>query len=139
MKKWNIQPSMLKKVIINALKLPILLWVIGLALNSLQWIESPLINANWHAEILIAGHVGNILMSLAFVWFAYHILVSISDKYQQYLRQKDYVIMARVMLIIKKGLRIIFALLALNVIVSELVFEQHHFNLINKIILIANS
>jgi small-conductance mechanosensitive channel len=124
-------------VMLHSLSLPVLFLLTGILFETLVWANLKVSYSHWQELVHLAGQLGNILIILSFVLFVYRSLVSICDKYRQYLIQKHRYTLAKVIAILRKGSRFLFLLFAVNVIVTVFGFEHRYVGVINDVIYVV--
>jgi len=112
------------KLVKKSLRLPIIILIAGLILSALDLIPSLQNNVLGITISYITKDVANALIALSFVLFFYLVIVAISAEYEQVLSATHYRTTSHVLSVIRKGLRIIFAFIAIYTIIS--IFEIRH-------------
>lgn len=126
--------SILGQSLKSAIKFPLLLLIIGLALTfagSLHLFQS---YRQWEKAITIANQVGNALVLLSCVMFTFLLTLSLCKSYIKEFTEKQSYLMANILSIIKNGLRIILALVTVNIILSAIELDRAYFDMAHNVI-----
>jgi small-conductance mechanosensitive channel len=107
----------LKRIILRAAKLPIIYSVVGSLLVALGYIDNIFPLTEYKDIFDLTDKIGNIFIAFAVLTFIYKFLVLIFRHYEKKLYERHQV--ASVILAsVRKGLRIIFVLATLNIIIT---------------------
>lgn len=118
--------------LLKLIKLPALILLVGFILQSLTLLKLPRVYQSWQPWMAIMADVGNILISLSMVAFVYFAILSICNGYKQYFLRKDSATVIHMMSIIRNGLRIIFILITINIILSQLDIQPKYTSIIHN-------
>jgi small-conductance mechanosensitive channel len=123
--------SLFKRIFIQASQLPVFYLLIGVGLLAAAIFNPvPFIAAEW---LVIASKVGATLIVIAVATFFYKAIVLISLYYEQLLNDQ-HAIASLVLSSIRKGLRIIYLLIVLHIILAFAAPTDFYIVLVNKII-----
>lgn len=129
-----------KKAIMRSIRWPIVYFILGLILTTLSYIDEIFPLTQWKRLFELTDKVGNIFMAIAVLTFIYNFAVMICRRYERK-SSDDHKVASLIVSTLRKGLRIIFALVAVNIIITVigptklyLVFAN---NIINTIIICA--
>jgi hypothetical protein len=77
----TIQKINLTKIILQALRLPLLLFVLGLGISNLGLIVNT--NPYWLKSVSVAAVAGHVFMAVSWVLFIYAVMAAVIQMYQQ--------------------------------------------------------
>lgn len=127
------QRNILARISLRAAKLPALYLILGILLIALSYIDDIFPLTNWKNLFEITDKAGNICLALAFITFVYTFLVLLCRRTERKLADKHKVA-SLIMASIRKGSRIIFLLLIINVIITIAAPTKSYLTLANNII-----
>ncbi len=111
--------SLLKKMLLRSAKFPLLLLGIGIILLLLPNVEGVLrLSHYWEEIYLVTDKLSSIFITLAPVIFIYRIFIFWCLYYEQKLSQGQQTLLMLIISSIRKGSRLIFLLIAINIIVN---------------------
>ncbi len=124
----------LRTILIQSIKLPILLLILGGILSLLVCVE-PFCNPHtyWRTVFNIANDLGNVLMTLSWVIFLYLAVISILKAYEKILSGENKKTATHILTTIRKGSRIIFVFFALHAIFTVFEVKYQYPNIFHKI------
>lgn len=112
----TIKPSLMKRILFNSAKLPAFYLLVGIILNALSYIDNVFPLTQWKHLFELTDKIGTVFIVFAAVTFVYNVLVLICRKYEKKLAEK-HAVPALILSSIRKALRIIFILIAINVLI----------------------
>jgi len=116
MKADTTNHSLLKRIILHAAKWPTLYLIIGVVLTALSMIDHIFPLTNWKSLFDLTDKLGNIFIAFAFVTFFYNLFVLLCLRYEQKL-EHAHKVGSLILTSIRKSSRVIFILIALNIII----------------------
>lgn len=132
--------SLLKRITLRAARLPLIYLFIGIALIALAFIDNIFPLTKWKHIFDFTDKMGNIFLALGIATFIYKFIALICRRYERKLADKHKTV-SLILSSLRKGLRVIFILVTLNIIITLL--EPNPFyliianNIINTIIIIS--
>lgn len=121
------------RIVLRAAKLPSIYALIGTILTCLSYIDDLLHFSMWKRVFDISSNIGNIFFALTFLTFFYNLVVMSCSRIEKNL-DKNQQITALVLSNLRKGLRIIFLLVAINVAIILASPSPFYLMLANNII-----
>jgi small-conductance mechanosensitive channel len=109
---------------VDSLKLPIIIFLIGIALVSVNFIQLFYDITLWKNIISATTDIGNAFISLSIVVFFYRLIASITKEYEHALSASHHRVKAHILSVIHRGLRLIFVYIAIYTLIS--IFELRH-------------
>jgi len=125
--------QLLKRNMLRAAKLPLIYFIIGLALIVLTYIDDLFPLTNWKTLFDFTDKIGNIFIALGVLTFFYKLIVLLCRRYEKKLIEKHSVA-ALIVKSLRKGLRVIFILVALNIIITFIGPTKFYLVLANNIV-----
>lgn len=122
-----------KEAALKALKIPVFLLLMAACLLSLALINNFISLAKWKALFDLADQLATILIILAFVSFFYNLIASVFYHIEKKLTAK-HAVASLILSSARKGLRIIFVLIALNILLMLFNPGRLYFSLANNVI-----
>ena len=116
MQSTGINRSLLKKIVLRSLRFPVVYLIIGIIFLALAYVDLFLQLTQWKNLFDITDKLGNIFIALALITFIYNLFVFICLRYEQKLTH-FHKVTALILSNIRKGSRIIFLLIVLNMII----------------------
>ncbi len=111
----NAHHGMLKRIILRSAKWPFVYLIIGILFTALSLIDNIFPLTNWKYLFDLTDKVGSIFIALAFVIFFYNLFVYLCLRYEQKL-EHAHKISSLILHSVRKSVRVIFILVALNII-----------------------
>ncbi len=113
----DINLGFVKKILFHAIKFALVYLLIGIVLISLSDIDKIFPLKNWRNIFGIADQVGDIFITLGLITFIYSFCVLICRRYEIKCAEK-HPITSHVLATTRKGLRIIYVLAIINIVIS---------------------
>lgn len=126
----------LKRSMLRAAKLPLIYLVIGLTLIALAYIDDFFPLTSWKNLFDLTDKLGSIFIALAILTFVYKLIVLICRRSEKKLMEK-HSIAALILTSLRKGLRIIFILVVINVIITLIEPTKIYLEMANNILNVA--
>lgn len=134
-KKENHIPAV--QIITRSIKTPAILLITGLILSSLNLLKIFPFYMKWHNQIFIARRIGEVLVNISGIAFIYLVLIGLCKSYEKFFIEKSYQTVAHLITIIANGLKVIFALIVFNTMLSGFELQREYFELAHNIIYIV--
>lgn len=136
----DIKLGFLKRVIMHALKYAAAYLIIGMLLITLSQFDQIFPANNWSNLFALTDKIGDIFIALALMTFVYSVAVLLCRRIESR-SEARHPITAHVLATLRKGLRIIYVLAVINIIISIIgptrTFLIYTNNIINIIIIIS--
>lgn len=126
--------SPLLRLLLKALRFPIILLIIGYSLSSLVFIPLLSDKKEWHSILIQIGEIGAVMSALGYVLFFYLAIVGLCKKFEKSLAIKGNIIFARILHVLKRGMKLIFAFIAIYTILATLELNHQSLDIAHKII-----
>ncbi len=123
----------LKRTVLHAAKWPALYLILGMILIALADIDKIFPITKWKNIFDLTDKIGNVFIALAITSFIYHFIVLLSEHYERRFAH-DQKIAAVILATLRKGLRIIFILVVLNIIITILAPSKMYLLVANNVI-----
>jgi small-conductance mechanosensitive channel len=136
MAEQNSKNPSLKRITLRAARFPIAMLLIGMFLTALAYIDDVFSLSEWKRAFDITDQIGLIITTLAIVTFVYNFIVLICRHYEKKLWDDKNTIASLIVTIARKGLRIIFLLMIINIIITMIGPTHSYLVLANNIIYI---
>lgn len=127
------RPNLFKRIIFHAAKLPSFYLLVGIALTAVSYVDNIIPLTNWQKIFDLTDKIGTIFIALAIVTFIYNVLVLLCRRYEKKLSEK-HAVAALILSSVRKGLRVIFILLTINIIILLLGPTKFYLILANNVI-----
>lgn len=128
-----LKKNFFEKLFFNAAKLPSIYLFVGTILLALSYIDDFFPLTHWKNLFDLTDKLGMILVMLSMLTFIYNIIITLFKRYEMMLAEK-HAVASLILSSVRKGLRIIFILIAINVILILFSFSQFYLFLANNII-----
>lgn len=125
--------SFLRRIILKALKLPIVYFIIGVTLIALSAIDNIFPLTQWKTIFDLTDQIGAIFILLAFATFFYNAIVLVCRWYEKRLA-KRHPLSSLILASTRKGLKIIFILVVLNILIDMLAPSKFYLTFANNVI-----
>lgn len=129
----TVQPSLLKKIILRATRIPFIFLMIACGFISLSYMDDIFPLAKWKNVFDWTDKIGNMFVALAILTFIYKVIILTTRWFERKLSQ-NHKIASLILAHLRKGLRAIFILIALRYIIVLLNPTDFYLNLSNNII-----
>jgi len=126
--------SSLLRLLLKALRFPLILLIIGYSLSSLPFIPLLSDKKEWHSLLLQMNEIGNVMSALGYVLFFYLVIVALCKKFEKSLVIKGNILFAKLLHVLKKGMKLIFAFIAIYTILATLELNHQSLYIAHKII-----
>lgn len=136
----SIDSKQIKRLIFLAAKIPVLLLLLGSTLTALSSINEIFPLTSWKRLFDITDRIGLIIIAIAITAFFYNFIILLCRKFEKQLKD-DHLVASLVLSIVRKGLRIIFFLVCIYIIIALL--EPNHlyltiaYNIISTVVIIS--
>jgi small-conductance mechanosensitive channel len=111
------QSHLLKRIILHSVRWPAVYLIIGIILTALSYIDMIFPLTQWKNLFDLTDKVGNIFIALALVTFIYNLFIFLCLHFEKNTSQSNK-IASLIMSSVRKGSRIIFILVTINIIIS---------------------
>ncbi|EKD70316.1 MAG: MscS mechanosensitive ion channel [uncultured bacterium] len=130
----NKRGNLLIRTTMRAAKLPILYFIFGTVLIASSYIDNIFPITQWKNLFDLTDKIGSIFITLAFITFAYKFTVISVRLIEKSLLLKNKKVASLILSSLRKGLRIIFILIAINIIITIIAPTEFYLTLANNII-----
>jgi small-conductance mechanosensitive channel len=127
----TIQKINLTKIILQALRLPLLLFVLGLGISNLGLIVNT--NPYWLKSVSVAAVAGHVFMAVSWVLFIYAVMAAVIQMYQQTVDCAAHRTLSHLLDVIQTALKFLFVFFAFRAIVSVLDINPSDVDIIRKV------
>lgn len=127
------RPNLFKRMIFHAAKLPIFYFLLGMALTAIGYVDNIVPLTQYERLFTLTDKVGTIFIALSIITFVYNLLVMLCRVYEKKLSEK-HTVAALILSSVRKGLRVIFILLTINIIILLVGPTKFYLLLANNII-----
>lgn len=123
----------IRRMILRSAKLPIIYLIAGITLIILAYIDDIFPLTHWKHLFDLSDKIGSIFIAISAITFIYQFVVLFCRWYEKKLSDNDHVA-ALILSSLRKGLRIIFILALINIIISIIGPQKFYVILANNII-----
>jgi|GEM_PF-2251753 small-conductance mechanosensitive channel len=134
MTNFDSEKHALKHIAINAAKLPLVLFLIGAACIAIAYLNAYHSFVPWPLVVNLADQVGFAFTTIAIMTFIYQFIVLTLQHYEDILWKEKRTTFSLMLSIIRKGLRVIFLLVIINVLIKLLGDNGFYLSVINNVI-----
>ncbi|MCD6039706.1 MAG: mscK 1 [Gammaproteobacteria bacterium] len=127
-------PSSFLRLFLKALRLPVVLVILGYILSSLPFFPFLHCKKECHEMLRGISDIGDVVSALGYVLFFYLVLVGLCRKLEASQVDKGNMFFAKVLDVLKRGIRFIFAFIAIYTILSTLELPYQSLDIAHKII-----
>jgi small-conductance mechanosensitive channel len=123
----------LKRTILRAAKIPVIYLIIGITLIALSYIDAIFPITEYKTLFNLTDRIGEIFIAIAILRFFYKFVVLVFRRFEKMLGD-NHKVAALILTSVRKGLRIIFILAAINIIITLIGPTRPYLILANDVI-----
>jgi len=127
-------PFPVKKLFIRAIKLPLMFFALGLGLMGLNFLEGHIPKDLWLNTVSVLANQDSSFLTLGLFFTVYNFISLVCYEYEKHLLGKSNIVAALVISTLRKGLRIIFFLILINLMVNLVGLKSFSLEVVNKVI-----
>lgn len=124
---------LLAQLLLRAARLPLIYFVLGFLLTTSSYIDELLAVTNYESVFSIADKLGNFFFAMAIATFIYNFVILACRKYEEK-KSSSHKVSTHIASVFRKGLRIIYFLVVINIIITLIEPSQVYLNAANSII-----
>src|SRR3990167_4026608 len=130
------QSHLQEKIMLHAAKLPLVYLFIGIIFISIALLDNIFAFTGWKNIFVISDEIGDVFITLAIATYVYKVFVFFCLRYERLFAEKNK-ITSLVLANIRKGVRIIYILIAINIVISIAGLQKSYLQFADSLIKIT--